>query len=263
MWTTDTNPGLTPRVSYRFRQRIREVRYSRDRVYEIYPDKDYFTLDGADSTTTAVDAIDEASFLYFIRTVPLTVGQRYVFNRYFKKDGNPITVDVERRERISVPAGDFDTLVLRPTISTSALFSDQGRAEVWVSADSHRRIIQMKSQLSVGSISLYLHSITDATPLARYSGPYPDVALGSPPWHLDHPLVRVMKRLEYLLAAYERLGHAVTVERMSGGWSLRIVRGDLDAPLTVRAYGSLTDLRQALEEHVRSGTGPSLPAVLE
>ena len=43
-----------------------------------------------------------ASFLYFLRTIPLDVGETYTFDRYFRPDRNPVTIKVLRTERIRV-----------------------------------------------------------------------------------------------------------------------------------------------------------------
>jgi hypothetical protein len=58
-----------------------------------------------------------------------------------------------------VPAGEFDAIVVQPTIKTKGLFSEGGRAEVWFADDSTRAMLQMKSKLSIGSLSLHLRSI--------------------------------------------------------------------------------------------------------
>jgi hypothetical protein len=68
-------------------------------------------------------------------------------------------VTVLRRERIRVPAGTFDAIVVRPTIKTTGIFSEGGRAEVWFADDSTRRMLQMTSRLSLGSLSLELRRI--------------------------------------------------------------------------------------------------------
>jgi hypothetical protein len=101
--------------------------------------------------------------------VPLEVGQTYEFNRYFRPDRNPVKITVLRRERIKVPAGTFDAIVIRPSIKTKGIFSENGQAEVWLSEDDRRIMLQMKSKLSFGSLSLYLKSYrppSAATPAA-------------------------------------------------------------------------------------------------
>jgi len=108
------------------------------------------------------EPLDDGSFLYFIRTVPLEVGQTYEFNRYFRPDRNPVKITVVRKEKVKVPAGTFDAVVVRPSIKTKGIFSENGHAEVWLSDDDKRIMLQMKSKLSFGSLSLYLKSYRPA-----------------------------------------------------------------------------------------------------
>ena len=145
-------------ASYRFHQKIDEGRYERERRFEIHPDLGYYIENGKDTAQTSAIPLDDASFLYFIRTVPLEVGETYSYDRYFKPDRNPVTVRVLRKERITVPAGEFDTVVLQPVIKSRGIFSDKGEAELWISDDDRRVMVQMKSKLSFGSIRLYLKS---------------------------------------------------------------------------------------------------------
>ncbi|MDE3152014.1 MAG: DUF3108 domain-containing protein [Gemmatimonadota bacterium] len=147
-------------VSYRYFQDIREGRYKRTSTYDIYPDQGIYTRNGTDTNVTVPAPLDDESFLYFIRTVPLSVGLHYEWNRYFMADRNPVIVDVVRKEEIEVPAGKFTCYVLRPTIKTTGIFAEGGHAEVWISADDRRLIVQMKSGLSFGSLNLYLKSYT-------------------------------------------------------------------------------------------------------
>jgi hypothetical protein len=145
-------------ASYRFHQQIDEGRYEKERRFEIHPELGYYIENEKDTAETSAIPLDDASFLYFIRTVPLEVGQNYSFDRYFKPDRNPVTVRVLRRERVKVPAGEFDTVVLQPVIKSRGIFSDKGQAELWISDDERRLMVQMKSKLSFGSIKLYLKS---------------------------------------------------------------------------------------------------------
>jgi hypothetical protein len=41
-------------------------------------------------------------------------------------------VRVIGRERITVPAGTFDTIVLQPMIRTKGIFSEKGEARIWL-----------------------------------------------------------------------------------------------------------------------------------
>src|SRR5690606_25183114 len=106
--------------------------------------------------------LDDVSFLYFVRTIPLEVGQTYTYNRYFRESGNPVVLHVLRKETVKVPAGTFETVVVQPIIQTSGLFGDGGRAEVYFTDDDRRLLVQMKSSVPVvGSLNLHLTSVRE------------------------------------------------------------------------------------------------------
>ena len=138
--------------SLRFRQDLNEGRRDVERAFEIFPERGVFQVGGEDTTQASVrNPLDDGSFLYFLRTIPLAVGETYTFERYFRPDRNPVTIKVLRKERIEVPAGEFNAIV-----------SENGRAEIWLSDDENRIMLQMKSGLSFGSLNLYLKSYRPA-----------------------------------------------------------------------------------------------------
>ena len=111
---------------------------------------------GKERAPTVAQPLDDAAFIFFVRTLKLEVGQTLTFNRYFRPSANPVTIQVLRKESITVPAGTFNTIVVKPTIRTSGIFSEGGQAELWFSDDADHTLIQMKAKLSFGSLSLYL-----------------------------------------------------------------------------------------------------------
>lgn len=155
--------------SRRFKQNQRELSFRRNRTYEFYPEqRTYQRLNTDDSGVLPTnEPLDDVSFLYFARTLPLEVGDRYVLEQYFKEDGNPVVLEVVRRERIEVPAGTFNTVVVRPTIKTDGLFGEGGEAEVYFTDDSRRLMVQMRSKVPVvGSLSLHMTSYRPGEPLS-------------------------------------------------------------------------------------------------
>jgi len=103
--------------------------------------------------------LDDAAFLYFVRTVPLEVGRTYEWARYFRPDRNPVRVTVVRRERITVPAGTFDTIVLRPSIQTTGIFAQNRKTELWLTDDERRMLVRMRSDLPFGDLGLELRGV--------------------------------------------------------------------------------------------------------
>jgi hypothetical protein len=159
--------------SLKFVQDQDEGPKERERHYEIFPDQAAFRelIKGEGEMQPSVSKpLDDGSFLYFIRTVPLVVGRTYEFQRYFRPDRNPVTIRVLRKERVKVPAGTFDAIVIQPIIKTSGIFSENGRAEIWLSDDDRRIMLQMKSKLSFGSLNLFLKSYRAGTGAGRDGG---------------------------------------------------------------------------------------------
>lgn len=149
----------------RYRQDQHEGNRDVERNFEFFPDRAVYVENGEEEQTSVHNPLDDASFIYFLRTIPLNVGETYNFDRYFIPDRNPVTIRVLRRERIRVPAGDYDAIVIQPVIKSRGLFSENGHAEVWLSDDENHIMLQMKSGLKIGSLNLFLRSYRP--PLAR------------------------------------------------------------------------------------------------
>src|SRR6266550_8261303 len=144
--------------SRRFVQNVHEVTYRKNRTYEISPERREWTSnDGKRGEFTDDKPLDDLTMLFYARSLPLKVGDVYSIPRYFKPEGNPVVLRVLRRELITVPAGTFETVVVRPTIKTSGLFAEGGEAELYFSDDRYHSLIQLKSKMKVvGSLTLRL-----------------------------------------------------------------------------------------------------------
>jgi hypothetical protein len=145
-------------VSLRYHQKIDQGAYERDRTYEIYPERGVYAETGKPETATVDRPLDDGAFIYFMRTMPLEIGKTYTFNRYFKPDRNPVRVTVARRERVRVPAGEFDAYVLQPKIKAKGIFAENANAEVWIQDDDTRVMLQMRTHLAFGSVTFQLKS---------------------------------------------------------------------------------------------------------
>ncbi|MEX2178866.1 MAG: DUF3108 domain-containing protein [Gemmatimonadaceae bacterium] len=146
----------TTLVSLRYHQNIDQGPYERDRRFEIFPERGTYVDANDVELPTVMRPLDDGAFLYFLRTIPLEVGQTYTFNRYFKPDRNPVTIVVVRRERIRVPAGEFDAVVLQPKIKAKGIFAEGANAEVWIEDGGSRMMLQMKTRLPFGGVTFQL-----------------------------------------------------------------------------------------------------------
>lgn len=160
-------------VSRRFIKDQNEVGYVRYQHFEFFPEERRFERGDTDETGELPTSLplDDISFVYFVRSLPLEVGKEYTFHRYFKADGNPVIIRVLRKDRVEVPAGAFNTIVVQPIIRTSGLWSEGGEAEIHFSDDANKYVVYMKSDIPnfPGSLSLHLRDIQPGTPLTARS----------------------------------------------------------------------------------------------
>jgi hypothetical protein len=161
--------------SLRYWQDIDEGSYEPKRHYEIFPDRREFVENDKPPQPSVEHPLDDGSFVYFLRTIPLRVGMDTTFNDYFKADRNPVRIRVIKRDTIEVPAGKFAAIVVQPVINAKGIFSQGGEAQIWLSDDENRIVLQLKSKLSFGSLNLYLKSYrpapTTTAPLNRVTKP--------------------------------------------------------------------------------------------
>jgi Protein of unknown function (DUF3108) len=151
-------------TSHRFYQRLNEASYHAERFFDFYPDRAKMHQRGVEERESVPEPLDDVSFFYFVRSVPLKIGETYTFTRYFRPDNNPVIVKVLRKERLKLDSGTFDTIVLQPIIKSGGLFAEGGEALIWVTDDDRRIMVQLKAKMPVlRSLDLYLKSYTPPT----------------------------------------------------------------------------------------------------
>ncbi len=145
-------------ASRRFVQDFVENKKKKYREFEIFPDSGFYREKGQDTTfATPAEPLDDAAFFYFVRITPLEVGRKYVFDRYFKKEKNPVTIEVTKREKMELPDGSkVDCLVLHPVIDTKGMFSKRSDTRIWLTDDARRLPVQIRSKFPFGTITLRL-----------------------------------------------------------------------------------------------------------
>lgn len=146
--------------SLRFEQNLYEGGKKRERNYDIFPARSMFHQEGKEEKPSVPAPLDDASFFFFVRTLPLIVGQVDTFYRYFDPKANPVIVRVVRKDTITVPAGRFPAIVLQPSFHTNGLFSENGHALIWLSDDEHRILLRMDTHFSIIKLGLTLDSVT-------------------------------------------------------------------------------------------------------
>jgi Protein of unknown function (DUF3108) len=158
--------------SHRFVQDFVENSKSRQRTFEIFPDSGFYREKGRDTTfSSPSEPLDDAAFFYFVRITPLEVGKKYVFDRYFRKEKNPVTIEVVKREKMKLPDGsEVQCLVLHPVIDTKGMFSKRSDTRIWLTDDARRLPVQIRSKFPFGTITLRLKDMVVPAGAASTSG---------------------------------------------------------------------------------------------
>jgi hypothetical protein len=128
-------------------------------LYEIYPERAEYQKQGDTVRASVSNPLDDGSFIYAVRTAGVNVGETRSDDRYFRPDKNPVVLTGLRRDTVTVGAGTFSTTVVRPTIRTSGIFSDDGKAQVWFTDDASRYPVQVKAKFSKFTLTLALESV--------------------------------------------------------------------------------------------------------
>lgn len=138
---------------------IREGDY-RKRIQTTFNYEKGFAVTNDDSL--AIDGIiyDPYSLLYYLRTIPLKVGDTHSFQAFEKKKMIDFQIKVYGKETIPVPVGTFTCFVVKPFREGEKLFKNQGDMKIWFSDDANRLPVQIQIKLKYGSMLLQLKSVT-------------------------------------------------------------------------------------------------------
>ena len=152
-----------------FRQERRTFGGSDREAVELFPDqRRWQDGDGDAGTSPTAEPLDELSFLYFLRTLPLRVGDHYELNRHFDAARNPVVVDVVGREAVDSPAGHFSTLVVEMRVKDPEHFHGEGLIRLYLSDDAHRVPVRIESSAPIfGTATLLLESYRAPPPAVR------------------------------------------------------------------------------------------------
>ncbi|HEY9504843.1 MAG TPA: DUF3108 domain-containing protein [Gemmatimonadales bacterium] len=144
--------GLT---SLRFQRRLTQGSKVNEERYRIMPDSGRYRQEGVDQDwVTPRDPLDELAYLYYMRTVPLKVGQTFTMSRYFKTGYNPVQVRVTGREPIAL----FDGRTVQ--CLTVELTSRGSTIAVSLTDDARRLPVQLTLPLPYGTVLLTLSGLS-------------------------------------------------------------------------------------------------------
>ncbi len=95
---------------------------------------------------------DPLSGFYAIRKRQLVVGQSEFIDIFDSKKLWSVEVQILRKQHISTPAGEFDTIVVKPLLQSEGIFMKKGEIYIWLTDDEQKVPVMMKSKVKIGSI---------------------------------------------------------------------------------------------------------------
>ena len=151
-------------TALRYTSRERHILTRHDDAVDIFPgERRWSSASGGEGETTGPAPLDELSFLYFVRTLPLGDDTTLTLARHFDVARNPTVVTVVGREEIDVPAGRFRAVVVEMRVRDARRYRGEGTIRIHLSDDSCRLILRLESRVpDAGPATLSLQSYEGA-----------------------------------------------------------------------------------------------------
>ena len=148
---------LRPR---RFAKYLLEGNYTNEQVIDFDPKNDLATYEDGQIIEVLPGTHDILSAFFDVRCRRLEIGDEVFLDCHADRKNYPLKTRVLRRERVEVPAGEFDCLVVEPMLRTPGLFKHEGSLAIWLTDDVHKIPVKMSSSLPIGSIAVVLTEIS-------------------------------------------------------------------------------------------------------
>jgi hypothetical protein len=141
----------------RFEKHLREGNYKQDVSVRYDQEARKAIYEGGTKKIDVPPRVhDVLSAFYYVRTCPLPEGGVVSIPTHDNEKSYDMVVKVIRRERVEVPAGKFDCVLVEPVLKSEGIFKSKGQMLVWLSDDERRIPVQVKSKVPIGSISVVL-----------------------------------------------------------------------------------------------------------
>ena len=147
-------------AALRFRASERRPFAKHDEQVELYPEERRWESENGKSGDSPTDApLDELSFIYFVRSLPLDSDTALTFNRYYDEQRNPTTVRVISRDSLSTVAGEFRTVLVEMRVRDPQHYKGEGTLRFYLSDDACRIPVRIESAMpNVGLVTFSLES---------------------------------------------------------------------------------------------------------
>jgi hypothetical protein len=135
-------------------QRHGKRKKRRELIFDHAHQKVLYTSDGTKETVDMQGHVQDAlSSLYYLRTVEdFAVGKTIMIGIHDSGKNWDVEVHVLGREKVATPVGEFPTIKVKTYPKYEGVFMHKGEIYMWLTDDSRRIPVLMKSTIAIGSI---------------------------------------------------------------------------------------------------------------
>ncbi len=144
-----------------YKLKIREGRHRRDKEILFDHDKNMaIYIDHLKNERKHIEitlpVFDPLSGFYYLRSLELSVGQPVYITIFDSKKVWNVEVQVLRKEKITLPAGAVNTVLVKPLMKSEGIFYRKGEIFVWLTDDEKHIPVKMQTKVAIGSITATL-----------------------------------------------------------------------------------------------------------
>ncbi len=140
--------NATPLATLRFTKHERSPLTNVDDSVEVFPrEKRWTAASGAIGYSPSDLPLDELSFLFFVRTLPLGLDSSWNFSRHYDPARSPTLVRVLGHERVKTDAGAFETWKVELKVRDPAHFRGMGRMVLNLTDDAQRLPVRIETDM--------------------------------------------------------------------------------------------------------------------
>ena len=139
-------------------KQIREGDYSKN-LYTLLDYENSYAITNKDTVPINGKVRDPYSLLFYLRTIPIEIGQVLDFTTFDRKKSTSFQVLVAGKEKITTPAGTYNCKIIKPYREGRSLLKNSGDMMIWFSDDEKCIPVQIQIKLKFGSMLLQLLSV--------------------------------------------------------------------------------------------------------
>jgi hypothetical protein len=137
-------------VSLRYQKHERSPLGRDEESVDMFPEQKLWrSADGKSGVSPEGAPLDELSFIYFIRTLPMIVGSARRYDRHFDAARDPVLIQVVRPEIIATPLGEIRTMLVEMRVRDPRHFKQDGVIRFNISTDACRIPVRIESTMPV------------------------------------------------------------------------------------------------------------------